>query len=206
VAEETKAHWDQVYRAKAPDQVSWYQERPAVSLALIEAARLPPTARIIDVGGGASRLVDHLLDEGYDDLTVVDISAHALERAQERLGARANRVSWVRQDITSLRDLPPFDLWHDRAVFHFLIHPRDRQRYVEALRSELTVGGSAILATFAPEGPERCSGLPVKRYDADALGAELGDPFELVDARTEQHRTPAGKTQAFTYARFVRRG
>lgn len=194
-----KQHWERVYEEKKPDEVSWYQIRPEVSLDLIGRACLPKIGRVIDVGGGASVLVDYLLDGGFTDLTVLDIAGSALHHARTRLGPRASLVSWVEADVTRTEPAGPYDLWHDRAVFHFLTDPDDRARYLAALRRHLRPGGHLILAAFAPDGPEKCSGLPVRRYDADLLKDELGRDFSLLKEVPETHRTPWGDEQRFRY-------
>jgi SAM-dependent methyltransferase len=196
----TRAHWDKVYTEKSPTEVSWYQEHCALSLGLIERASASRETAIIDVGGGASSLVDDLLDARYEEMTVLDLSGEALQAARERLGDRAGRVSWIEADITEV-ELPEgqFDVWHDRAVFHFLTEKEDRARYVEAVRRAVRPGGHVIVATFGPEGPHRCSGLPVVRYGPERLHAEFGAPFLLVDHASEEHRTPFGTVQQFIY-------
>jgi len=206
--EQRRRHWDHVYRRSAAEHVSWFQPRPELSLALIEASGVRPPAPIVDVGGGASTLVDHLLERGYT-LTVLDISAAALTAAAARLGpTRAEQVTWIDADITrpELADtLGRFELWHDRAVFHFLTDAGDRRSYVATMSAALAPGGHAILATFAVGGPERCSGLPVVRYDAASLLAALGSGFDLVETREELHHTPSGAAQAFMYFLLRRR-
>lgn len=198
-------HWTDVYDRKAPSEVSWYQSSPKVSLELIAASGVKPSAPVIDVGGGASTLVDHLLDLGYSDVTVLDIAASALEASKARLDDRAREVAWVVADATRWRPSKTYALWHDRAVFHFLTDPADRRAYVSTLEAGVTAGGQLVIATFAPDGPEMCSGLPVVRYDARSLGAELGSNFEFCEERREEHTTPAGRTQAFLYQRYRRR-
>jgi trans-aconitate methyltransferase len=197
-------HWDKVYAGKSPESVSWYQARPAVSLELVAAAGIRPADDVLDVGGGASTFVDCLLDAGFSAVTVLDLSAEALARAQARLGTRAGQVQWIHEDVTLFRPPTRFALWHDRAVFHFLVEAADRTAYVDSLRRCLEPGGTAIIATFAPEGPEKCSGLPVMRYDEDSLQRELGTEFELQEARRESHLTPWRSEQRFLYARFRR--
>lgn len=198
-----KTHWEGVYATKAPDAVSWYQPRARLSLELIGRIGVAVPGRIIDVGGGASVLVDDLLDAGYQDVTVLDILGGALERARTRLGPRAGEVAWVEGDVVEA-DLPAaaFDVWHDRAVFHFLVDRGDRQAYVHTLRRALRPGGHAIIATFAEDGPERCSGLPVQRYSPQQLHAELGEAFTLLASEREEHRTPGGALQRFQYSLF----
>jgi SAM-dependent methyltransferase len=196
-------HWQGVYSGKAEDQVSWYQASPATSLELISRAGVGRQARLVDVGGGASRLVDELLEAGYERLTVLDLAPAALELARARLGSRAARATWVAADVCAWEPAEPFDLWHDRAVFHFLVQPEQRAAYRERLRRALRGGGHAVLATFARDGPERCSGLPVERYDPETLARELGAGFTLVESRREEHVTPGGKVQRFQFSRFV---
>lgn len=195
-----KTHWEAVYAQRTPDSVSWFQPHAEHSLELIARAGLTRDAAIIDVGGGASTLADDLLARGYHDLTVLDLSAAALAAAQVRLGDDARRVSWVETDITAV-DLPRqrYDLWHDRAVFHFLTDAAQRHAYVEGVLQSVKPGGHVIVATFAEDGPDRCSGLPVMRYGADTLHAEFGAPFELLEHSRETHHTPGGAVQQFVY-------
>jgi 2-polyprenyl-3-methyl-5-hydroxy-6-metoxy-1,4-benzoquinol methylase len=195
-------HWETVYRTKAPDEVSWYQPSLAVSLRLIADCELPKTAAVIDIGGGASTLADHLLGEGFVDVSVLDLAETALARARARLGKAGDAVTWIADDITTWQPPQKYDLWHDRAVFHFLTDPADRLAYRRTLAAALKPRGHVVIATFALEGPERCSGLPVQRYNATSLAAELGAAFELVDSEDERHQTPGGAIQAFTYCRF----
>lgn len=199
-----KAHWERVYRAKQPTETSWYQAEPLLSLELIGNTGAGPGDGLIDVGGGASLLVDHLLARGYRDVTVLDLSAEALRHARRRLGQGAQRVAWVVADVTEFVPTRTFAVWHDRAAFHFLTDPADRQRYVEVLEAALHPGGQAIIAAFAPDGPERCSGLDIVRYDAGTLGAVLGGKFRLLEERRESHRTPQGREQRFGFYRFQR--
>jgi trans-aconitate methyltransferase len=194
-----KQHWEQVYRDRQPGEVSWYQAHPEYSLDLIAGTGLGKTGAIIDVGGGASRLVDRLLAAGYQDVTVLDIAGAALDHARTRLGPRADRVTWLEGDVTAFRPARPYALWHDRAVFHFLTDPGDRRRYRDILLQALPAGAHAVIATFAPDGPSQCSSLPVARYDAQQLQTTLGNGFELLETRREAHLTPAGKTQHFLY-------
>ncbi|TWA92296.1 class I SAM-dependent methyltransferase [Bradyrhizobium stylosanthis] len=197
-------HWQNVYATKGEAEVSWFQDSPTISLDLIRAAAPDHDAAIIDIGGGASRLVDALLQDGYCDVAVLDLSANALEAARKRIGPAASKVDWIVADATTWRPAKTYDAWHDRAAFHFLTDPQDRAAYVERLRSGLARGGQIIVATFAPDGPEKCSGLPVQRNDSASLAAELGPDFELVETRSEIHRTPWDSTQAFQFSRFRR--
>jgi SAM-dependent methyltransferase len=196
------AHWEGVYATKGENEVSWFQESPTISLEMIKAASPDHAAAIIDIGGGESRLVDSLLHDGYRSVTVLDLSSSALAAAKKRIGAAAAGVDWIVADVTTWQPPRTYDVWHDRAAFHFLTEPRDRAAYLERLRSALRTGGQAIIGTFALDGPERCSGLPVQRYDSKSLAAELGAPFALVDARSEIHHTPWNATQAFQFSRF----
>jgi SAM-dependent methyltransferase len=200
-----KAHWEGVYQDKSPLEVSWYQQVPSLSLELIQHAGIAADAPVIDVGGGASVLVDALLTAGYRRVAVLDLSAKALAAARERLGAAAAGVEWIEADITAFAPAHPFALWHDRAVFHFLTAAADRAAYRRVLKQTLPVGGHLIIAAFAVGGPTRCSGLEIVQYDAHRLGSELGEEFESVEQRSEVHITPAGKEQAFNYFRFIRR-
>ena len=200
-----KVHWDTVYGSKSETEVSWFQETAATSLDLLSYDGISEKSAIVDVGGGASRLVDALLDRGYADLTVLDLSAAALAAAKARLGDRASKVRWIVADITQWSPPVRFDLWHDRAVLHFLTAPADRSAYLNVLRQASRPGGLVIIATFDLDGPDKCSGLPVQRYSPASLSAFLGADFEPVDHRAEMHATPWGSGQAFQFSRFVRR-
>ncbi len=199
-----KTHWEKVYLQKPPDELSWRQAEPRLSLELIRASGLPKDAAILDVGGGASTLVDYLLAEGYCNLSVLDVSAAALGHARQRLGKRAENVTWLEADITRFGPARPYALWHDRAAFHFLSEAEDRARYVGALERSLLPNAHVIIAAFAVGGPEKCSGLNVRQYDAERLRAELGAGFTLLEEQAEDHLTPTGKRQAFRYFRFQR--
>lgn len=198
------AHWEAVYRAKAPVDVSWYQARPHMSLDLITEAGLGASSPIIDIGGGSSTLVDHLLDVGHEDLTVLDISPSALALAQRRLGTDRQRVKWVHADVRSHRFTERFALWHDRAAFHFFCDAADREAYAAKMRTAVEPGGSAIVATFALDGPERCSGLEVHRYGPESMAEAFAEGFEAARFIEETHITPSGGSQRFLYGRFVR--
>ena len=200
-----REHWNRVYQTRAPDSVSWYQRRPDVSLELIAASGIAKDAGIIDVGGGASALVDHLLDLGYSNLAVLDVSGAALDATRSRLAARAAAVEWFEADATTFEPPHCYALWHDRAAFHFLTGAADRARYVATLRRALNPGGAVIIATFALDGPPKCSGLDVVRYDERSIAAELGAEFELREVRREAHVTPGNAEQQFHYFRFRRR-
>lgn len=199
-----REHWNRVYQTRAPDSVSWYQRRPDVSLELIAASGIAKDAGIIDIGGGASVLVDHLLDLGYTNLAVLDLAGAALNACRLRLGALAAAVEWFEADVTTFEPPHRYALWHDRAAFHFLTDAADRARYVATLRKTLKPGGTAIIATFALDGPPKCSGLDVVRYDEQSIAVELGDGFELRGVRREIHITPGKAEQRFSYFRFER--
>lgn len=198
-----KQHWEHVYSTKRTDEVSWFQEHLGLSLRLIQGASVPLSASIIDVGGGGSTLIEDLLSLGYASLTVLDISKAALAAARARLGADANAVQWIETDITKATlPLHGYDVWHDRAVFHFLADPQDRRSYVHALYRALKPGGYLIVAAFAEDGPSQCSGLPVVRYSAQQMHAEFGESFMLLKHDKEAHRTPFGAVQQFVYCCF----
>lgn len=198
-----KAHWEQVYQKKDSESVSWFQPRPEISMQLIASAGLSQSASIIDVGAGASTLVDHLLDKGFAHIVLLDIAASALDVTRERLEQRPDRagesVRYLAVDITQATFSEPFALWHDRAVFHFLTQEEDRRAYLERLDQGLMPGGILILATFATDGPERCSDLLVQRYSLEELDTVLGDRFVRIAQQAEQHLTPAEKQQSFVY-------
>ena len=198
------AHWENVYRTKGERDVSWFQDRPEISLELIKAAGVAPDAAIVDIGGGASRLVDALLDDGFVNLTVLDLSESALAAAKARLGRQGADVKWVAADVTAWEPAHTYDLWHDRAAFHFLTDPKDRAAYAARVSRAVRAGGHVIIGTFALDGPERCSGLPVVRHDAASIGAVLGPSFALIESRNHAHRTPMGSIQRFQFSRFRR--
>jgi SAM-dependent methyltransferase len=199
-----EAHWNEVYATRAVDKVSWFQERADISLRLILNVAANATSEIIDIGGGASVLVDQLLDARFQDVTVLDISAGALTASRTRLGSRATIVHWIIADVLSWTPARSYDVWHDRAVFHFLTDEADRAAYRSTLLKALRPGGALIIGTFAENGPERCSGLPVRRWSVAALSDEFGPEFRLIESAGEMHRTPGGAVQAFTWARFER--
>ena len=202
---EPRDHWRDVYAARRPEEVSWYQASPAPSLAALDRLGADPGMALVDVGAGASRLADALLDRGWGDVTLIDIAEPALEATRRRLGPRAGKVRWEVADIRFWRPDRRFDLWHDRAVFHFLTSAHDRAAYKRALMAGTAPGSRLILATFAIDGPAKCSGLPVVRYDAATLAGELGEPFALLDSWAQTHTTPAGAAQPFQWATFERR-
>jgi len=208
-----KLHWKDVYSNRQATEVSWYQQHPDYSLKLINKAAISPLTKIIDVGGGASTLVDHLLEAGYRDVTVLDIAQAPIDITKDRLNhnadasLRAENVTWITADITELlsdseKEPVVYDIWHDRAVFHFLTEQAERERYVETVSRLLRTGGEAIIATFDLDGPEKCSGLKIVRYSADSLSETLGKKFQLLETLSEKHETPAGAIQTFVYCRF----
>jgi 2-polyprenyl-3-methyl-5-hydroxy-6-metoxy-1,4-benzoquinol methylase len=198
-------HWNRVHAARDPSKASWFQVAPTVSLELITGARVPLDAPILDVGAGSSNLVDALLGRGFRDVTLLDIAGVALDTTLARLGPRAASVKTLVTDVTELRPTRRYRVWHDRAVFHFLTEPERRAAYVRALADALEPGGAAIIATFALDGPTKCSGLPVQRYSAETLADELAGVLELTESRREMHATPAGAVQSFVFASFRRR-
>ena len=200
-----KQHWEQLYTDKTPLDVSWFQQQPTLSLALINALHLSKDAAIIDIGGGASRLVDHLIAGHYHNLAVLDISAQALAHSQSRLGKLADHVEWFVEDITRFSPSRKFDLWHDRAVFHFLTDAADRQLYIANLKSALVLNGHVVMATFAAGGPTQCSNMDIVQYDEAKMCAELGADFVLRSVQHEVHITPASKEQAFVYFHFQKK-
>jgi hypothetical protein len=201
---ERTVHWNGVYKATAENEVSWFEALPAVSLRMLEASGLTPDTCVLDVGGGDSHLVDALIARGLECLAVLDVSGAALTRARGRLGRHASVPIWIEADLTSEWSLKPMDIWHDRGVFHFLTDAGDRSRYLTHLRQTLKIGGTAIVATFAEDGPARCSGLPVARYSPETLSQELGPDLSLVDSVHHAHTTPWGAMQSFQYSRFFR--
>ena len=199
-----KKHWGDVYQEKSPSELSWYQKEPKLSLELIRCTNVASNDAIIDVGGGASVLVDYLSKESFTNLTVLDISENAIAMAKKRLGDTAKSIEWIVSDITQFDTSQKFSLWHDRALFHFLTDPSDRKIYVKALIKAIRTEGHLIIATFAIGGPEKCSGLEIVQYDSEKMIAELGDNFSLVEERKEIHITPANKEQEFIFFHFLR--
>jgi SAM-dependent methyltransferase len=199
-----QAHWENVYTTKRENEVSWFQQSPAPSLELIVQAGATSKSAIIDIGGGTSRLVDHLVEQRFEDVAVLDLSGAALAAAKSRLGTGAERVNWIVADATTWEPAKPYDMWHDRAAFHFLTDASDRAAYVDRLGRGLKIGGHAIIATFALDGPEKCSGLPVARYDSASLGRTLGTAFKLVHTQRHEHVTPWDSRQIFQFSVFRR--
>ncbi len=207
MANETRqAHWENVYTKKGDHEVSWFQERPSPSLELLAQVCPSPTSDVIDIGGGTSRLVDNLVENRFQNVTVLDLSGAALKTSMTRLGDRAAQVRWVVADATSWEPVRAYDIWHDRAVFHFLTEEHDRAAYIARLVRGLKVGGHAIIGTFALDGPERCSGLPVVRYDTASLARTLGQAFKPVHAARHEHSTPWRSQQIFQFSVFRREG
>jgi SAM-dependent methyltransferase len=201
---DTAHHWDLAY-AQGDRTRSWFEQHPTASLHMLDAAGITPRDSVLDIGGGASPLVDALLSRGHHDLTVLDISATALRLAQQRLGEAEREVEWIVADLLSWRPPRAYAVWHDRAVFHFVTADLDKGRYLAVLQSATRTGSAAIFGCFAPDGPNSCSGLPVTRYSADDLAAALGENWALLATDLEQHQTPAGRSQPFTWAAFRRR-
>ncbi|PWN70012.1 class I SAM-dependent methyltransferase [Chryseobacterium phosphatilyticum] len=200
MANDQKNHWENVYETKNPDQVSWTQEKPQTSLDLINSCGLGKEAKIIDIGGGDSNLVDFLLEEGYKNITVLDISAKALEKAKQRLGKNAEKIQWVTTDITEFNPSEAYDIWHDRAAFHFLTTPEQISKYIDIAEKNIT--GFMILGTFSKNGPTQCSGLDIQQYDEESLSKIFGNDFEKIKCSTEDHTTPFGTTQNFVFCHF----
>jgi SAM-dependent methyltransferase len=200
--EKLKQYWETVYETKNPGEVSWTQDFPKTSLDLIHSFGLTKTAKIIDIGGGDSKLVDYLLDEGFENITVLDISAKALEKAKQRLGDKAKKINWITCDILAFKPDITFDLWHDRATFHFLTTNEQAMAYLETARN--SVSGFLIIGTFSDDGPEKCSGLPVKQYNEVKLNDELQNGFDKIDCVTEDHITPFNTKQNFLFCSFKR--
>ena len=199
-----KAHWEHIYETCSPDEVSWFQPTPRHSLDVIEPLGLSPDAPIIDIGGGDSRLVDHLLELGYQDITVLDISEAAIRKAQQRLGKIAGQVQWIAEDITAFRPSKQYALWHDRATFHFLREEAEIDRYVKIATQAIRPGGYLMLGTFSTHGPDRCSGLDVTQYSAQSMTSLFQEHFEQPDCHTVDHETPSGKIQQFLFCLFRR--
>ena len=199
-----KNHWEKIYRTKQSTEVSWTQSVPSTSLDFIHSFRLPRTVRIIDVGGGDSHLVDFLLDEHFEHITVLDISRAALEKAKKRLGSRADKVTWIEQDITEFTPDTPYDCWHDRAAFHFLTTEAQIGTYLSIARQSVTLNGYTVIGTFSENGPEKCSGLPIRQYSEDALTRQLNKGFQKIRCITEDHITPFQTAQNFLFCSFKR--
>lgn len=203
-ANERKAHWENVYSTKAETAVSWFQETPVPSLELLERLGAKKASGIIDIGGGESRLVDHLLARGFADITVLDLSAAALAASRARLGDKADKVKWLAADATEWEPTEAYDIWHDRAAFHFLTDASAQDAYLRRLRQALRPGGHVIFGTFALDGPEKCSGLAVCRHSSESLAALLGRDFVLIDSRRHEHATPSRSVQKFQFSAFRR--
>lgn len=199
---DNKKHWENVYETKQPNEVSWTQEIPTTSLQFIDSFGIDKNAAIIDIGGGDSRLVDYLLDKGFVNISVLDISSKSLEKAKHRLGSKAEKVNWIVSDITEFSPSRKYDVWHDRATFHFLTTSEQINKYMTIARS--SISGYMTIGTFSVNGPEKCSGLPIKQYDEETLSNELNDGFEKIKCITEEHITPFNTTQDFLFCSFKR--
>ncbi len=200
MSQDRKKHWDDIYSHKSESQLSWHQENPSISLELLREAGLNSTSSLIDIGGGTSRVIDCLVEQGLSDLSVLDLSQIALNAARQRLGERGEMVNWIVADITVWSPTRDYDFWHDRAVFHFLVNPQDRGAYIDRLAQCVRPGGHAVIATFALDGPRTCSGLPIVRYSPRSLADALGPDFELLTHRIRIHRTPSGSPQSFQFS------
>jgi len=199
-----QSHWEEIYKTKREAELSWFQASPALVLDLLELVGATPSSSIVDIGGGESRLVDSLLAEGYENITVLDLSATALAAAQSRLGEKGDKVKWIVADATEWEPPEFYDIWHDRAAFHFLVSESEQRSYIDRLKRGLKVGGHVILGTFALDGPQKCSGLPVARHGSASLSNLLGSEFALVDSRRDDHTTPRGSVQRFQFSTFKR--
>ncbi|MFD0930977.1 class I SAM-dependent methyltransferase [Psychroflexus salinarum] len=200
-----KSHWETIYKTKELKNVSWFQPTPETSLSFFEQFELPKTARIIDVGGGDSLLVDHLLDRGFKDITVLDISAEAIDRAKQRLGDKAKHVSWIVSDITKFQPTETYDFWHDRAVFHFLTEDNEISTYVETAQKAIKQDGVLVIGTFSEQGPTKCSGIEIKQYSETSMTETFKTNFEKVDCVTVDHTTPSGSVQNFVFCSFKKK-
>lgn len=199
-----KDHWERVYQKHAPTEVGWYQAYPKRSLRLINNTGEGTDNKIIDVGGGTSKLSEHLLHEGYKNLSVLDISKSSIEKAKSQLGEKSKKINWIEADVTNYSFKEQYDVWHDRAVFHFLTKDEGRNGYVNSLNQALKLNGHLIIATFSFDAPPKCSGLSVVRYSSETLQNELGDNFNLIEALIEDHVTPSGVKQNFIFCRFIK--
>jgi SAM-dependent methyltransferase len=200
-----KKHWENIYQSKSTEEVSWFQPRPERSLGIIEGMKLPASAKIIDVGGGDSLLVDHLLDLGYENITVLDISEAAIARAKQRLGARASHVQWIVADAATFEPTTQYDLWHDRAAFHFLTQDAEIAHYLHAAHHGLAPNGHLVIGTFSDQGPKKCSGIDIKQYSETNMTEGLSPLFEKINCRTVDHTTPSGGVQNFLFCHFRKR-
>lgn len=201
----SKKHWERIYQNQSPDELSWYQIYPKISLRLIKSSGTEAQDSIIDVGGGTSTLIDTLVKHGYKEITVLDISSSAISKAKQGLEEQAEKVKWIEANIISFEPQEKYSLWHDRAVFHFLTDKESRKKYINSMKKSLRVGGHLIIATFSTRGPKKCSGLKVQRYNSETLQLEFGDSFELLEAIEEEHITPGKVKQKFIYCHFLRR-
>ncbi|MCF3108223.1 class I SAM-dependent methyltransferase [Niabella sp. CC-SYL272] len=197
-----KQHWESIYQTKAPYAFSWYQEKPHTSLSILDQLRVHHTAKIIDIGGGDSTFADHLLDRGYQNITVLDISASAIERAQRRLGERASKITWIVADAAQFKPTMAYDFWHDRAAFHFLTDEQEVSNYIQAAQQGIVPGGILVIGTFSEKGPTQCSGIEVKRYSARTMTNRLEGFFKKIKCLTTEHLTPFQTVQQFVFCSF----
>lgn len=204
MSSERKSHWEKIYHGKATNEMSWYQPKPITSIRVIENLKIAKSARIIDVGGGDSLLVDHLLDLGYTNITVLDISEKAIQSAKNRLGTRANNVHWIEADVASFTPHHQYDFWHDRAAFHFLIDIEEIDFYVSTVSSAISVGGFLVIGTFSLGGPKKCSGLEIQQYSSQSMFEVFKSNFDRITCTTVEHITPVGSTQEFVFCSFQR--
>ena len=200
-----KKHWNRVYEKNLPNEVGWYQDYPKMSLKLIAITEIGADGSIIDIGGGTSKLPGILLDQGYKRLTVLDISGKSIEKAKIQLAENSNRITWIEADVTKFNFKEKFDVWHDRAVFHFLTEVEGRKGYINSLNQALRLNGHLVIGTFGLDAPPKCSGLPVVRYEPETLHHELGNNFDLAETFFENHVTPSGVRQKFIFCRFIKR-
>lgn len=200
-----KKHWETIFETKGPTDVSWHQETPEPSLSFLKGFDLPKTAKIIDIGAGDSLLVDNLIKLGYRNITVLDISAKALEKAKKRLGKNAERIEWIVSDVTEFQPETRYDFWHDRAAFHFLTVEEEIEKYVSTLRRAVAMNGYVVIGTFSESGPKKCSGLEITQYSESSLAARLGEDFQKLECRTIDHKTPSGAVQNFLFCSFTPR-
>jgi len=197
-----RKHWEDIYHAKETNEVSWYQPNPATSLDFVQQFNIPKSAKIIDIGGGDSYLVDRLLDQGYEDITVLDISESALERAKLRLGDRANNVKWIVSDAVTFKPMEKYDFWHDRAAFHFLTQPEEIECYIDNVQQSIQPNGILVVGTFSEQGPKKCSGIEIKQYSETTMSDRLNKYFEKIKCITVDHTTPSGTIQNFVFCSF----
>ena len=200
-----KKHWENIYQTKKLNEVSWFQPKPETSLGFFQQFKVPTTAKIIDIGGGDSFLVDHLLEFGYQDLSVLDISSHAIERAKQRLGNKAEKVKWIVADASKFEPTEQYDFWHDRAAFHFLTDEAEISNYLETAKRNITESGVMVIGTFSEQGPQKCSGIEIKQYSENSMTERLKQSFEKIECITVDHQTPFDTIQNFVFCSFRRK-